>query len=150
MHQIDYELGLASEEEDWDNAGGAAAAWTARALCMTGCRGKHFCCGNKVKAKRKACDGGCDAKYRAKLAAAMPPPPPPPPPPTPPKPPPPKDTWTQDLTDTAISIGRANLQTPSNGATEKKEGLSTGAMIGIGVGVMALLMIGGFMIMRKK
>ena len=133
MHQIDYELGLASEEEEWDNAEGRGKAQVARAGCMTGCRLKHLF----SKAKRKTCDRACDAKYQSKIAAI--------------------DSaydWVEpDLTDTAISIGRPNLQTPSNGgngATEKKEGLGTGAMIGIGMGVLALIMIGGFMIMRKK
>ena len=192
MHQIDYELGLGSEEEEWDNY-----VWTpsvmdttkvARAKqvlksCVTNCQFKHFCCGSKVKARRNACKSACHTAYKTSIATPTPTPTPtfptlPKSPcagvrcgglskpkvvggrckcvstPTPPKPPPPKDTWAQDLTDKkefglpiGIGIGedlRTDLTT-SNGE-EKKEGLGTGAMIGIGV--LALVAI-GYVMFRK-
>jgi hypothetical protein len=142
MNQIDYELGLASKcNEDFDSADGMGAAKAGLIACNAKCIASH----PLSKSKREACKGKCNASYIAKISYI--------------------NNQTSTSTNTASQGG--NVNTPSiaeqvatqlalaqskpassQGTTTVKEvvsesevpaGMSMGAKIGIGVGVLALV-----------
>ena len=63
MNRIDYELGLMSSEEDFQNADGKAIAMASLVACNTACKGRH----PFSASKRNSCKNGCNAAFKAKL-----------------------------------------------------------------------------------
>ena len=147
MNRIDYELGLMSSEEDFQNADGKAIAMASLVACNTACTGRHpFNAG-----KRNSCKNGCNAAFKAKLNVI--------------------DTQLNRATPKPLGIAAATptplgiAATPpiserpqetsetkiSNDSNDSdKKGLGTGAKIGIGVGVLALIIGGVFLLKGKK
>jgi uncharacterized membrane protein len=152
MNQIDYELGLMSSEEDFQNADGKTIAMASLVACNTACTGRHpFNAG-----KRNSCKNGCNAAYNAKINYIQ------------------TSQLTATATDllkvqsdiatTAVAAAEASAavttppiskkpqetsETTSSNDSDKK-GLGTGAKIGIGVGVLALIIGGVFLLKGKK
>ena len=146
MHQVDYELGLNSSEEEWNDATGAAAL---RASCRLGCNGKH----PFNRGRRDACKAACDQRYEVRMETGK--------------------TWgvrkeisgreaqaaaaaEEAAAAAAAAEEAAQIQAKSGlvqgGASggAKKAGLGTGAMIGIGAGVLAILVMGVLLIRKNK
>tara|TARA_R110000822_G_scaffold109382_1_gene239176 strand:- start:195 stop:596 length:402 start_codon:yes stop_codon:yes gene_type:complete len=123
MNRIDYELGLMSSEEDFQNADGKALFLA----CTAGCIPKH----PFNKGKREDCKAKCAAKFevrqtdkkifganktlRDRAAAA------------------------EEAAATVSAAEEAEKVSDNSDENVKDKGLSTGAMIGIGVGVLALV-----------
>ena len=159
MNRIDYELGLMSSEEDFQNADGKTIAMASLVACNTACTGRHpFNAG-----KRNSCKNGCNAAFKAKLNVI--------------------DTQLNRATPKPLGIAESQNKevlsaildaqqkplgiaaTPpisgrpqetsetkiSNDSNDSdKKGLGTGAKIGIGVGVLALIIGGVFLLKGKK
>jgi|TARA_R110000787_G_scaffold11722_6_gene38472 hypothetical protein len=107
MNRIDYELGLATyEDEDFSGADGKAKALT----CRTFCNVKH----PFNKGKRNSCKEGCNAKYLTSEETWEEPPAAPPPPPKTPI----------DGTDTTETAGMS---------TGAKIGIGVGAVVILGL-----------------
>lgn len=64
MHQLDYELGLKSADEDWNDADGRGAAKAVLIACIAKCKLSH----PFNKSKRLSCEGKCNAAYAAKIS----------------------------------------------------------------------------------
>ena len=181
MHQLDYELGLKSADEDWNDADGRGAAKAAFIACIAKCKLAH----PFNKSKRLSCKGKCEASYSAKISYidsqssqgdsaleeakaqscpagmmvygdgsackdnsgnscalwgnlskprcsgySLP-----------------KDTKIK-LPNTPKSSGTRTKEGASEEET-KKAGLGTGAMIGIGIGAVVLI-LGGMYILKRK
>ena len=126
MNRIDYELGLMSSEEDFQNADGKALL----IACTAGCVPKH----PFNKGKREDCKAKCASKFeirqetgkifgankalRGRTAAAD----------------------EVEAAATAATAAAAAADEAGKGSDNSdKKGLGTGAMIGIGVGVLALV-----------
>jgi len=161
MNRIDYELGLADEQygEEFNSADGLSVAKAVKMACSAKC--------NFIirKSKRNSCFGKCSAAYNAKVsyinanistvtadesaaaaaeavaaaaAAAA------------------AEAAAENATAAAAALAAqtgagertAAAGTKAAGEDPKKTGLSTGAKIGIGVGVLVL--VGGILLMRKK
>jgi hypothetical protein len=120
MNRIDYELGLMSSEEDFQNADGKALFLA----CTAGCIPKH----PFNKGKREDCKAKCAAKFEVrqtdkKIFGA--------------------NKALRDraavAAETAVATAEAEKVSDNSDENVKDKGLSTGAMIGIGVGVLALV-----------
>ena len=120
MNRIDYELGLMSSEEDFQNADGKALFLA----CTAGCIPKH----PFNKGKREDCKAKCPAKFEVrqtdkKIFGA--------------------NKALRDraavAAETAVATAEAEKVSDNSDENVKDKGLSTGAMIGIGVGVLALV-----------
>ena len=155
MNRIDYELGLMSSEEDFQNADGVGIAKAVRAAC------KAKCFPILNSRKKSDCRSKCDAAYNAKInyiqnsqltataadvenaaaaaaAAATP-----------------KPLGIESIKPLGIASivapkrPQETAETTSSNDSDKK-GLGTGAKICIGVGVIALIIGGVFLLKRKK
>ena len=125
MNRIDYELGLMSSEEDFQNADGKALL----IACTAGCAPKH----PFNKGKREDCKAKCASKFEirqetGKIFGA--------------------NKALADRTAAAADEVEAAATAAAEAAADEagkgsdnsdKKGLGTGAMIGIGVGVLALV-----------
>jgi len=142
MNRIDYELGLAKEQygEDFDSADGKGLFLT----CNAGCLPRH----PFNKSRRESCKATCAAKFQVRqetgkifgannaiaanataAAAAV--------------------AAAAEAEAEAEAAGTKAAGTEAGGEDPNKAGLSKGAMIGIGVGVLALV-VGAFVIIKRK
>jgi hypothetical protein len=140
MHQLDYELGFISEdeEEDFSEAGGAKAL---RHACGLKCNITHAF----SKSKRLACKDKCDSKYEVrldtgktfginKLMSAQ------------------EEEEMYAIEEAEAEAQLVKLETEAGERAaevkEKKAGMGTGAKIGIAVGVLVLVV--GIIVIVKK
>jgi len=151
MNKLDKELGFSNCcGDDFSSADGKVAARAAYEGCKKLCDVKNACCGKKVKANRAHCKSGCLAKYNAKMVAIS------------------AQVGAQDASyGSAYNAAEAAALAQQEGSqgldsaivaakevdnaksVSAKSGMSTGAKVGITLGVVALI-VGAVILIKKR